>query len=64
MSATSKIIDLSKVRESRDMNGETDPTEVLIREDNRTENRIQEGERLFVQITQAADMSLVGKTIS
>jgi len=62
MQATDNTINLQAVRERKDMNSRKPSSSAT--QEQREETREMAGEQLFVQITQAGDQNLVGKTIS
>jgi hypothetical protein len=65
MQATSNVISLHAIRGRNAMNVEESPVRaVSVENEQRAESRELIGERLFVQIIQAGDQALVGKTIS
>ena len=64
MQTNSKVVSLHGVREGKAMNTENNSINRETAEEHRTESREVAGERLFVQIIQAGDPDLVGKTIS
>ncbi len=61
MQTTSNVVSLQKARDTEMMGADGQPKDGS---EQRAEPRVVTGERLFVQITQANDKTLVGKTMA